>query len=71
MLKSKVNMFREDFHTLNLYIIADEAEAENEEQANSIGVLSLNSALSILFFHEFRACVLVHDLSKVISSQIL
>ena len=51
-------MFREDFHTLILYIIADEAEAENEEQANSIGVLSLNSALSILFFHEFRACVL-------------
>jgi hypothetical protein len=45
-------MFREDFHTLILYIIADEAEAENEEQANSIGVLSLNSALSILFFHE-------------------
>ena len=38
--------------------IGDEGEAENGEQGDHTEVLTLNSALSISFFHEFCAFVL-------------
>ena len=46
--------------------IADEAEAENEEQGNHSEVLMLNSALSISFSHEFLVFVLFMTRAKLL-----
>ena len=48
--------------------IADEGEAENEEQGDHTEVLTLNSALSISFFARILCFCAVHDSSKVIIS---
>jgi hypothetical protein len=48
--------------------IADEGEAETEEQGDHTKVLTLNSALSISFFARILCFCAVHDSSKVIIS---
>jgi hypothetical protein len=45
--------------------IADEGEAENEEQGDHTEILTLDSVLSISFFHEFCAFVLFMTRAKL------